>query len=431
KIIAPFETIPETWAVDGTTGYRFANLVNGLFVDTAVQAPFTRIYQAFTAQRASFEEVAAHCKRLVLHGALASELTMLSSLLSRIARADRHTRDYTLNSLRQALTEVIIAFPVYRTYIADEVTAEDRRYIEWAVERARRRIGPAHNSIFDFIKSALLAEAAGPEAAQVRYFARKFQQVTAPVMAKGVEDTSFYIYNRLLSLNDVGGDPATFGYSVSAFHGASADRAAKWPHTMLATSTHDNKRSEDVRMRIDVLSELPAAWRLKLRRWSRLNRSKKRRVDDQLAPARNDEYLLYQTLIGSFPVDEGSDGLDDYCVRIERYLLKAVREAKTHTSWVNHNEEYELAVTQFVRALLSGTGRNLFLEDLREAVRPLIWLGMLNSLSMVLIKFTSPGVPDCYQGNEIWDFSLVDPDNRRPVDYEVRRRLLARTDSPD
>ncbi|MFL6580944.1 MAG: malto-oligosyltrehalose synthase [Burkholderiales bacterium] len=429
KIIAPFEAMPDTWAVDGTTGYRFANLVNGLFVDTEAQASFTRLYHSFTAQQASYQEVTAQCKRLVLQGALASELTTLSSRLARIARADRYTRDYTSNSLRQALTEVIVAFPVYRTYVANGVSAEDRRYIEWAVERARRHIPSADNSIFDFIKSALLAEAAAPDAAQVRYFARKFQQVTAPVMAKGVEDTSFYVYNRLVSLNDVGGDPSTFGYSVNAFHGASADRAAKWPHTMLATSTHDNKRSEDVRMRIDVLSELPAAWRLKLRRWSRLNRSKKRKVADQLAPARNDEYLLYQTLIGSFPMEDEAGVLTDYCARIERYMLKAVREAKTHTSWVNHNEEYERAVTQFVRALLSDTGRNLFLQDFREAVRPLIWFGMLNSLSMVLVKLTSPGVPDCYQGNEIWDFSLVDPDNRRPVDYTLRRQLLAEIES--
>jgi (1->4)-alpha-D-glucan 1-alpha-D-glucosylmutase len=429
KIIAPFEAMPESWAVDGTTGYRFANLVNGLFVDTEAQATFTRLYHSFTGQHASYEDVTARCKRFVLHGALASELTTLSNRLSRIARADRYTRDYSLNSLRQALTEVIVAFPVYRTYVADEVTAEDRRYIEWAVERARRHVAGADDSIFDFIKSALLAEAAAPEAAQVRYFARKFQQVTAPVMAKGVEDTSFYIFNRLVSLNDVGGDPSAFGYSVNAFHGASADRAAKWPNTMLATSTHDNKRSEDVRMRIDVLSELPAAWRLKLRRWSRLNRSKKRKLnDEQLAPSRNDEYLLYQTLIGSFPIEEDATELEGYCARIERYMLKAVREAKTHTSWVNPNEEYERAVTQFVRALLSDTRRNLFLQDFREAVRPLIWLGMLNSLSMVLIKFTSPGVPDCYQGNEIWDFSLVDPDNRRPVDYAVRRQLLAETE---
>ena len=433
KIIAPFEAMPQSWAVNGTTGYRFANVVNGLFVDTAAEAQFSRLYRAFTGDVSSFEDVAMRSKRLVLRSALASELTVLASRLSRIARANRHTRDYTLNTLRHALTEVIVAFPVYRTYITmtDEVSAEDRRYIEWAVARARRRISAADTTIFDFIKSVLLAEAAQDTAvaAEVRHFACKFQQVTAPVMAKGVEDTSFYIYNRLLSLNDVGGDPATFGYGVNAFHGASADRAAKWPHTMLATSTHDNKRSEDVRMRIDVLSELPAAWRLKLRRWSRLNRAKKRKVDGELAPSRNDEYLLYQTLVGSFPVEQNVDGLPDYCARIEQYMLKAVREAKEHSSWASPNAEYEAAMAQFVRALLAHTGRNLFLDDFRAAVRPLIRLGMLNSISMLLIKLTSPGVPDTYQGNELWDFSLVDPDNRRPVDFALRRRLLSQLTS--
>ena len=243
KIIAPFEAMPESWAVSGTTGYRFANVVNGLFVNAAAEARITRTYQAFVGDNAAFEEVARRSKHLILRDALASELTVMTNRLMRIARADRYTRDFTLNTLRRALAEVIVAFPVYRTYIADEVAPEDRRYIEWAVGLARRRSRTVDTGIFDFIKSALLGEtpAGNPSlAAETRIFARKFQQLTAPVMAKGVEDTSFYIYNRLISLNDVGGDPATFGYSVSAFHGASIDRAEKWPHTMLATSTHDN-----------------------------------------------------------------------------------------------------------------------------------------------------------------------------------------------
>jgi len=430
KIIAPFENMPETWAVHGTTGYRYANVVNGLFVDGAAESKLTRIYQAFTGERWSFEEIADRSKRLILRTALASELTVLANQLARIARADRATRDYTLDTLRRALAEVIAAFPVYRTYIADVVTAEDRRYIEWAVARARRHSRAADPTIFDFVKAVLVCEAPpgsnAPPSAAVRTFARKFQQLTAPVMAKGVEDTACYIYNRLISLNDVGGDAAAFGCPVSAFHGASADRAARWPHTMLATSTHDNKRSEDVRARIDVLSETPAAWRLQLRRWSRMNRSKKRTVDNEPAPSRNDEYLIYQTLIGSFPaVPPDAAALAQYRERIEEYALKAVREAKVHSSWVNPNEEYEGAVTNFVRALLAGPERNLFLEDFRGAMEPLTWLGMLNSLSLTLVKLTSPGVPDCYQGNELWDFSLVDPDNRRPVDYARRTALLA------
>jgi (1->4)-alpha-D-glucan 1-alpha-D-glucosylmutase len=433
KIIAPFEAMPESWAVSGTTGYRFANVVNGLLVDGAAEGRMTRLYQAFVGNNATFAEVAQNSKRMVLRDALASELTMLTNRLMRIARADRFTRDFTFNTLRRALTEVVVAFPVYRTYIANEVAAEDRRYIEWAVARARRYARTAETGIFDFIKSVLLGEVAtrNPSlATQANVFARKFQQVTSPVMAKGVEDTSFYVYNRLISLNDVGGDPATFGYSVSAFHGASVDRAQKWPHTMLATSTHDNKRSEDVRTRIDVLSEMPDAWKLQLRRWSRLNRARKVEVDGEMAPTRNDEYLLYQTLVGSFPVDiTGTSDLEAYRARVEQYMLKAIREAKVNTSWVNHNKDYESAVAQFVHALLADAGSNPFLEEFRAGMGRLIWLGMLNSVSMILIKLTSPGVPDIYQGNELWDFSLADPDNRRPVDYALRRQLLAQVDS--
>jgi (1->4)-alpha-D-glucan 1-alpha-D-glucosylmutase len=428
KILAAFEHMPESWAVHGTTGYRFANLVNGVFIDGSAERRMTRIYQSFTDVRSSFEEIATASKRLILRSALASELSVLSNQLARIARSDRKTRDYTLNSLRQALAEVIASFPVYRTYIAADISEADRRYIEWAVARAMRHSHAADTSIFGFIKAVLLCEVTpdGPSSeAMMRRFTRKFQQLTAPVMAKGVEDTAFYIYNRLVSLNDVGGDPARFGYSVRAFHFASAERAEKWPTTMLATSTHDNKRSEDVRARIDVLSELASAWRLQLRRWRRLNRTHKRKVEGVPAPSGNDEYFLYQTLVGSFPVGAATEsGLADYRERVERYMIKAVREAKVHSSWLNPHAEYENAILSFVRALL-GYERNRFLEDFQSAVAQVAWLGMLNSISTTLIKYTSPGVPDCYQGNELWDFSLADPDNRRAVDYSRRRELLA------
>ncbi len=425
KIIAPFENLPAGWDVAGTTGYRFANVVNGLFVDGAAEKRFTRVYESFIDDNSRFDEIAHRSKSLVLRVALAGELTVLSARLERIARADRSSRDYTLNTLRQALLEVIAAFPVYRTYIAENVSADDRRYIEWAIASARRHSRAADPDIFEFVHSVLLGESpAGVSMIEEsRSFARKFQQLTAPVMAKGVEDTSFYIYNRLLSLNDVGSAPSEFGHGVNAFHGASADRAARWPHTMLASSTHDNKRSEDVRTRIDVLTEMPAAWKLQLRKWSRMNRSKKRKVEDRQAPGRNDEYLLYQTLVGSFP--QQAQDLPAYRERIQQYMQKAIREAKVESSWINPDSEYEAAIHAFVEALLNDTGHNLFLDDLRASVAPIAWLGMLNSLSLVLIKLTSPGVPDIYQGNELGDLSLVDPDNRRPVDYELRRRLLA------
>jgi (1->4)-alpha-D-glucan 1-alpha-D-glucosylmutase len=443
KITAPFETLPTHWPVHGTTGYRYANLVNGLFVDTAAEKRFTRVYQAFTGETASFGQVAARARHVILEAALASELMVLSNRLVRIARANRDTRDYTLNTLRRALAEVIVAFPVYRSYIGEAISEQDRRYVEWAVARARRHSRTADASVFDFIRAVLLAEDSassggaqsrtdsmreGAPLAALRMFARRFQQLTAPVTAKGMEDTAFYVYNRLVSLNEVGGDPDTFGVTVSAFHGAGAQAATNWPHAMLAGSTHDSKRAEDVRARIDTLSELPAAWRLQLRRWARMNRSKRREVDGQAAPSRNDEYLFYQTLIGSFPLDAdagGDAGLAGYRARLQRYMQKAVREAKVHSSWINPNEDYEAALASFVEAALTPSERNLFLEDVRASLPPVAWGGMLNSLSMTLLKCTSPGVPDTYQGNELLDFSLVDPDNRRPVDFERRRAALA------
>jgi (1->4)-alpha-D-glucan 1-alpha-D-glucosylmutase len=429
KIAARHEELPDQWAVQGTTGYRFAAVVNGLFVDGAAKGRLERIWRAFTGEQFDSEEAAYRGKRAIMRAALASELTVLATQLLRLARADRRTRDYTFNTLRQALTEVIACFPVYRTYCVGECSRQDRRYIDWAVARAKRRSRGADPTIYDFLRAVLRGEPPddAPPGLRERYtsFMMKFQQYTAPVTAKGVEDTAFYVYNPLVSLNEVGADPVMFGFPVSAFHGASADRATRWPHTMLATSTHDNKRSEDVRARIDVLSEMPAAWRLLLRRWRRMNRSKKRTRHDAPAPSRNDEYLLYQTLLGTFPPEPpDAAGLAAYRERIERYMLKAVREAKVHSSWINPDAEYEAAVSGFVTGLLGRADGNLFLDDLRGQAALIAWFGMLNSLAMTLIKFASPGVPDLYQGNEIFDLSLVDPDNRRPVDYALRRRLL-------
>ncbi len=429
KIAAGHERVPESWPVHGTTGYRFANVVNGLFVDTAARTRFDRIYRSFTGEAAPFEDVVYASKRVILRSALSSELNVLANQLARIAQADRRTRDFTLNTLRQALTEVIACFPVYRTYIAERVSAQDRRYIEWAVARAKQRSQASDVSIFDFVLRALLncpVRRSDPALTQqVRNFAMKFQQITAPVTAKGVEDTAFYRYNRLVSLNEVGGDPDRFGLTLAAFHGASLDRARRWPHTMLAGSTHDSKRSEDVRARISALSEMPAAWRLSLRRWSRINRSKKVAVDGMPAPCANDEYLLYQTLLGTWPdtpVDEA--GLAAYRMRIEAYMIKALREAKVYSSWINVNQPYEQAVSGFVQALLGRLQSNLFLDDFLGLQRLVAWLGMLNSLSQTLIRLASPGVPDLFQGTEVWDYSLVDPDNRRAVDWARRRALL-------
>ncbi len=430
KITAAHEQVPASWAIYGTTGYRFANVVNGLFVDPQAKSRIDRAWRAFAREEAvPWEELAYRCRRVVMATALAGELTVLAGHLLRLARADRRTRDFTLNSLRQALAEVVANFPVYRTYIVERASAQDRRYIDWAVARARRRSRAADASVFDFLRGVLLGRtlpgAAPALAGEYRRFTQRLQQFTAPVAAKGIEDTALYRHPRLISLNEVGSDPETFGITVAAFHGASRDRAARWPHTMLATSTHDAKRSEDVRARINVISEQPAAWRLAVRRWSRINRSKKRVVDGVAAPSRNDEYLLYQTLVGCFPdrpPDEAALAL--LRERVEQYMLKAAREAKRDTGWIHPNEPYEAALSGFVRALLGRLEGNLFLEDLRAALPPYVWYGALNGVTLAVLKFTSPGVPDLYQGHEQIELSLVDPDNRREVDYGERRSRL-------
>jgi (1->4)-alpha-D-glucan 1-alpha-D-glucosylmutase len=431
KIGAPHERLPETWPVHGTTGYRFANVVNALFVDPRTRARVDRVWRAFVGDEArAFEVETYRGRRAVMEGALASELAVLAQRALRLSRADRRLRDITFSGLREAIIEIVARFPVYRTYVdEDGPSASDRRHIDWALGRARASSRGADAEIYDFLHGAFLGtppQGASGSARSYRDFAMHAQQFTAPVAAKGVEDTAFYAFNRLVSLNDVGGDPDQFGLTVSAYHGASADRAAVWPHTMLASSTHDNKRSEDTRARIDVISEVPAAWRLTVRRWSRINRSRKRVVSGQPAPSRNDEYLLYQTLVGTFPPQAAADAdLDGYRERIERYMVKAAREAKVHTSWFAVDVAYEDALTGFVAALLRAPGENIFLPELRTQSAFFAWFGLLNSVSMALLKLTSPGVPDIYQGNEILDYSLVDPDNRRPVDYATRRAAVA------
>ncbi len=437
KIAAGHEDIPERWALHGTTGYRFANVVNGVLIDTAARERFDRLWHRFSGERETFDDVAYAGKRLIMRSSLASELTVLATELLRIARSHRRTRDYTVNTLRQALAEVAACMPVYRTYIVDQPSAQDQRYIDWAVAQARQRTRAADTTIFDFVRQTLLACAVeGADDAlkeRVRRFAVRFQQFTAPVTAKGVEDTAFYRYSRLVSLNEVGGEPGTFGMTLRGFHGANADRAARWPHTIVATSTHDNKRSEDVRCRLDVLTEMPAAWRLWLRRFG--GAQQLQRACQSVGPAageraepvptRADEYLLLQTLLGTLP----AGGLDDatlppYRERIEAYMVKAAREAKRRTSWVNPDAEYEEGLVDFVRSVLPRVRPNPVLTELQSQADLLAWFGALNSLAMVLLKFTVPGVPDLYQGNEVMDLSLVDPDNRRAVDYEMRRRRL-------
>ncbi|MFP5348467.1 MAG: malto-oligosyltrehalose synthase [Gammaproteobacteria bacterium] len=431
KILAAYERLPEDWPVHGTTGYDVGALLNEFFVYPGGERELDRLYTRFIGRETDFQELLSDRKRLIMRVALSSELNVLANYLNRISESDWHARDFTLTALREALREVVARFPVYRTYVRSEaVSDEDRRYVEWAVAQARNHHAAADVSVFDFVRAVLLLEnLAGRDEAYRRAaldFVMRFQQFTAPVMAKAFEDTTFYIYNRLVSLNEVGGDPRRFGLSAAALHGANQDRARRWPHTLVLTSSHDSKRSEDVRTRISVLSEIAGEWREHVTRWARINRGRKRKINDIPAPARNDEYLLYQTLLGAWPLEAPAD--DDaraaFCERIESYLMKAVREAKMHTSWINPNDDYEAAIREFVRSVLQPS-RNLFLEDFLPFQARVARYGLYASLSQVLLKFTIPGVPDIYQGNELWDFSLVDPDNRRPVDYARRDRLLA------
>jgi len=431
KILSGLERLPDEWPVSGTTGYDFANLVNGVFVDSGAVLRLDRIYRNFAGDDVDLDDHFYRCRKLIIRVALASELNVLANQIAKIALARRHTCDFTLNSLRDALTEVVSTFPVYRTYVSPSgISDNDVRYIRRAIASAKWRNPAIDTSVFDFVGQVLLTSIAeGQDLAYrnaVTTFAMKFQRVTSPVMAKGLEDTAFYRYNRLVSLNDVGADLHRFGTTMPGFHLANQERLRCWPHTMLATSTHDSKRSEDVRSRINVLSEIPGLWRLRVRDWKRFNRGHKCLLNDRPAPSPNDEYLLYQTLVGAFPSEplNLADDWKTFCERIENYMLKAIREAKQTTSWINRNTEYETAVSSFVRALLNPAAKNLFLDDFVPFQRRVARIGLWNSLSQTLLKLTCPGVPDIYQGNELWDFSLVDPDNRRPVDYIRRQQML-------
>ena len=430
KIAGAHEDVPDSWHVHGTTGYRFANVANGVLVDTTAEAAVVHAWQRFTGETDDFAAVCRAGRREVMRNALSSELNVLSTELLRIARADRRTRDYTLNALRRALAEVAACMPVYRTYIVEGPSAQDARFIDEAVNEAVRQSGDADRSVFDFVRSALRGEAVASAPAalgeQVRRFAVRFQQFSAPVAAKGVEDTAFYRYFPLSALNEVGGEPDRFGIEVEDFHAASADRAQRWPHTMLATSTHDNKRSEDVRHRVDVLSELPEEWMQALARWHGLCRGARTKLASGEAPSRADEYLLYQTLLGTLPVGGlDADTAPGFSDRIWQYMQKAAREAKLRTRWSQPDADYEAGLEGFVRALLADRATNDCLADIQRLAETLAWFGAWNGLTLTLLKYGSPGVPDLYQGSELIELSLVDPDNRRPVDYALREARLA------
>ncbi|HLW71058.1 MAG TPA: malto-oligosyltrehalose synthase [Candidatus Binataceae bacterium] len=408
KILAHKERLPAAWPVAGTTGYDFLNRSGGLFVDAAGETPLTEFYAEFTRDPVDFAALAREKKQLVLRSALGSDLNRLTAMFLEVCEGHRDHRDYTRHDLHEALITTISSFPVYRTYMSkdgDERSAEDEYYITIAIGGAKKLHPDLDASLFDFLRDLLLTRVPGALESE---FALRFQQLTGSTMAKAVEDTAFYCFNRLVCLNEVGGDPARFGVGLEEFMRESAEIQRAWPRTMLATSTHDTKRSEDVRARLYLISEIPDRWIAAVRRWSELNAKYWQGEPDHSA-----EYLFYQTLTGAWPITTD---------RVVGYMRKAAREGKRHTSWIDPNLEYETRLVGFIESSLSS---RTFVADLGEFVEPLIQAGRINSLAQTLLKLTAPGVPDVYQGCELWDLSLVDPDNRRPVDYAGRRALLA------
>jgi (1->4)-alpha-D-glucan 1-alpha-D-glucosylmutase len=452
KILSPGESLPASWAVAGTTGYNFLNQVGGLFVDGAGMRRMRRAYARFTRLHASFEDVVYESKKLIMDTALASELNLLAHAIDQIGERNRKARDFTLNSIRDALVETVACFPIYRTYInADGWSREDRAAVDRAIRRARRRNPALEASVFEFLREVVLPrgvdEPLTPEAElyptdrrsgypprsdeerrERVHVAMKLQQYTSPVQAKGAEDTAFYRYNVLLPMNEVGGNPSGSGRTPAEFHEANRRRLEQFAQEMTATSTHDTKLGEDVRARLSVLAELSEEWSREVGRWRRINQAHRSIVDGEPAPDRNDEYRFYQALVGVFPFDAHGSAVaprtitDDFVQRIRAYMTKSIKEAKVHTSWINENSAYDDAVSAFVERSLGGGARFVsaglpFIERVARA-------GVANSLSQLVLKLTSPGVPDFYQGTELWDLNLVDPDNRRPVDFEHRLRLL-------
>ncbi len=439
KILGRGESLPSDWAVYGTTGYEFTNAVNGLFVDSANQKAFDQIYASFIGEKTNFADMIYQTKKQIMWVSLASEVNVLTNLLNQLSEGNRIYRDFTLNSLRNAIREVIACFPVYRTYVTrnhEKLDKRDQFHVETAISRAKKRNPTIESSVFDFMRDVLLLnypEDLNEDEQTLWYnFVMKFQQCTGPVIAKGLEDTAFYIYSRLISLNEVGGEPDHFGITLTNFHKQQTERQRNWPYSLLTTSTHDTKRSEDVRARINVLSEMPAEWKKAVSRWARFNRRKKALIEGQTAPGANEEYFLYQTLLGIWPF--GHDVMNEAAhreliERVKAYMNKAMKEAKVNTSWINQNVPYEEAVMKFIETILDPPDpKNRFLPDFVAFQQKIAYYGVFNSLSQVLLKLTSPGVPDIYQGNEVWDFSLVDPDNRRPVDYNLRKWWLGELD---
>ena len=422
KILDFGEELPALWAVQGTTGYDFLNVVNGIFCDEQNGRSFNKLYYTFTGFKTSYESILYEKKMLVIEKDMAGDVDNLAHLLKRISSNDRYGADITLYGIKRAIVEVLALFPVYRTYIREDVYSEEDRMLIIETINKAREANPALLHELNFMERFLLLEFKEYHTDENRndwlHFIMRFQQLTGPLMAKGFEDTTLYIYNRLLSLNDVGGSPDKFGVTIDEFHAFNSKRARMQPHSMNATATHDTKRGEDIRARINVLSEIPELWEFNFRKWSRFNRRKKKSMKGVAVPTKNDEYFLYQTLIGALPFYDAE--MDGFKVRLKDYVIKAVREAKVHTAWLKPDTDYEENFMTYIDKILEPSDKNQFLNEFRPFQKTVAFYGILNSLSQTILKITSPGFPDFYQGSEFWDLSMVDPDNRRPVDYEKR-----------
>lgn len=436
KILARHENLRADWPVQGTTGYDFVNLVLGVLMDPAGEEAFTRAYADFIGVAGRYGEIVRESKLWIEENEMASELNMLARAAARVARQNPRTADFTRHVLARAMRELVACFPVYRIYVDESGAASngERRYLDWAVTQASRRQANIDHSVYEFLDALLSGDLAsrpksGFNHSSALRCAMRFQQYSGPVMAKGVEDTAFYRYNRFIALNEVGGNPDEFAISVPAFHAANAERARHWPHAMLATATHDTKRGEDTRARLAVLSEMPDEWTRHVQTWSRILRARMGDLDRSAAPTRNDEYLFYQLLTGTWPpelLDGGADdkALADYAGRIRNTIIKSVREAKCNSSWAAPNQTYEDAFLAFASAALDPANAANFFASFLPFVSEVAQFGMRNTVVQTVLKLTVPGVPDFYQGTELWDFSMVDPDNRRPVDYGLRACLL-------
>jgi len=433
KILEENENLPATWPVYGTTGYEYSAALTGIFVERRNAKRILSTYRRFTGMGDTFTDLVYRSKNHLMKTSMSAEVSAIARSLDKISERSWQYRDFTLNIQRDAIREVIACFPVYRTYIdayADSIDMGDKAIVEAAIAEAKRRNPEIGASVFDFIEKTLLLKyppnmnEEGRN--EQRSFVMRFQQFSGQVMAKGAEDTACYIYNPLVSLNEVGDYPQRFGTSVDEFHRQNIHRLNTLPHSMISTSTHDSKRGEDVRARINVLSEIPTEWSSALFRWSRLNGRNKITINGQSVPDGNEECLLYQTLLGTYPLGRmDRKHRDEYRRRIQSYMLKAIREAKVHTGWTSPNKPYEKGVAQFISTILDPSpSGNPFLADFTTLNTQVACCGMYNSLAQSLLKIFSPGVPDLYQGNELWDFSLVDPDNRRPVDFACRIHLL-------